>query len=72
MAFDLDKVYAKIQMIEENTRRLQMLAARPQDDFTNDFVALEAAKHLLQTSIEAMLDIADTWAIVGRPPGAAS
>lgn len=57
MAFDMQKVRAKIQMIEENVRRLEALQARAHDEFIGDFLALEAAKHLLQVSIEAMLDI---------------
>ena len=57
MAFDVQKVRAKIQIIEENVRRLQLLGARPHNEFVGDFVALEAAKHLLQVSVEAMLDI---------------
>jgi uncharacterized protein YutE (UPF0331/DUF86 family) len=57
MAFDMQKVRAKIQMIEENIRRLEALQARAHDEFIGDFLALEAAKHLLQVSVEAMLDI---------------
>jgi len=57
MAFDMQKVRAKIQIIEENVRRLEALQARAHDEFIGDFLALEAAKHLLQVSIEAMLDI---------------
>ena len=57
MAFDVQKVRARIQTIEENVRRLETLQDRPHDEFVSDFVVLEAAKHLLQVSIEAMMDI---------------
>ncbi len=57
MAFDAEVVQARIAIIEEN---LSWLAQIPQDDFdgfVSDFRNVEAAKHLLQTAIEAMIDI---------------
>jgi uncharacterized protein YutE (UPF0331/DUF86 family) len=38
--------------------KLAILAALPQEAFTQDFTKVESAKHLLQVSIECCLDIA--------------
>lgn len=57
MVFDVDVVQARIAIIEENLSRLAQI---PQDDFDGfvaDFRNVEATKHLLQTAIEAMIDI---------------
>jgi len=57
MAFDVEVVQARIAIIEENLSRLAQI---PQDDFDRfvaDFRNVEATKHLLQTAIEAMIDI---------------
>ena len=38
--------------------KLAILAALPQEAFTQDFTKVDSAKHLLQVSIECCLDIA--------------
>lgn len=52
-------IQSKIQRIEENIKKLNELYEMDQKEFTDDFRNVEAAKHLLQTSIEAMIDIAN-------------
>ncbi len=47
----------KIGYIEQNIRKLQTLAGLPKNTFLKEFYYIESAKHLLQVSIEAMLDI---------------
>ncbi|HHY59117.1 MAG TPA: DUF86 domain-containing protein [Clostridia bacterium] len=56
---DKEKIRSKIQFIQANILKLQQLKERPQEEFLRDFRNVEAAKHLLQVSIEAMLDIAN-------------
>lgn len=50
----------KIQLLEENLEKLKELQRLSANEFLNDFRNVEAAKHLLQTSIEAMIDIANS------------
>ncbi|MCD5414338.1 MAG: DUF86 domain-containing protein [Clostridiales bacterium] len=57
--FDKEKIRLKIQLIEDNLRKLEMLKKIEFDVFITDFRNVETAKHLLQVSIEAMLDIAN-------------
>lgn len=47
----------KINIIENNLLKLNTLAKLPADEFVDKFYYVESAKHLLQVSIEAMLDI---------------
>ena len=57
MTFDIQVIESRIAIIEKN---LTYLAQIPQADFEafqSDFRNLEAAKHLLQTAVEAMVDI---------------
>lgn len=56
---DRDKLRTKIQFIEHNTSKLQQLKNIPVEEFIQDFRNVEAAKHLLQVNVEAMLDIAN-------------
>lgn len=58
MDYDRPRVRERIQHIETCLSRLESLRALPVDEFQADFRNVEAAKHLLQTSIEAMMDIA--------------
>jgi len=57
MAYDLARVRERIQHIETNLARLETLRQLPRDEFLADFRNVAAAKHLLQTSLEAMMDI---------------
>jgi uncharacterized protein YutE (UPF0331/DUF86 family) len=57
MAYDLDRVRERIQYIEKNLARLAILRDLPRAEFLADFRNVETAKHLLQTSIKAMMDI---------------
>lgn len=49
----------KVQFIEENIGKLEHLKTLPLEQFVSDYRNVEASKHLLQVSIEAMTDIAN-------------
>lgn len=55
---DKDVLQDKIAFIEENINKMQQLADLPAEKFLSSFCYTDSAKYLLQTSIEAMLDIA--------------
>jgi uncharacterized protein YutE (UPF0331/DUF86 family) len=55
---DKEKIRQKIQFIEDNLNKLEQIKSFTKDEFLNDFIKIEATKHLLQISIEAMIDIA--------------
>ncbi len=54
-----EKIRQKIQYIEENSGKLDKLKNYTLDEFVGDFRNVEAAKHLLQVNIEAMIDVAN-------------
>lgn len=54
---DIEKIRSKIQFIEYNCLKLGQLKNIPAEEFLQDFRNVEAAKHLLQVNVEAMLDI---------------
>ncbi|MHB8170130.1 MAG: type VII toxin-antitoxin system HepT family RNase toxin [Thermincolia bacterium] len=56
---DKEKIRSKLQTIEGNTAKLKQLASYSLNDFLQDFRNVEAAKHLLQVNVEAMLDVAN-------------
>ncbi len=56
---DKEKIRSKIQTIEENSVKLKELRKYSLQDFLKDFRNVEAAKHLLQVNIEAMIDVAN-------------
>ena len=58
MAFDLEVIRRRIGYIERNLYLLEEMAREPWEEFSQDTVSVEAAKYLLQTAIEAMIDIA--------------
>lgn len=58
MEYDRARVRERIQYIETSLARLETLRNLPWKAFLEDFRNPEAAKHLLQTAIEAMMDIA--------------
>ena len=53
-----DRITRRFELLRENVGKLRELAALPEADFLSDFARVEAAKHLLQTSIEAVIDVA--------------
>jgi uncharacterized protein YutE (UPF0331/DUF86 family) len=57
MELDKEKIFNKIQIIEENLKKLLQLRMLSLNDFAADFRNVESAKHLLQTAVEAMIDI---------------
>ncbi|HHB91183.1 MAG TPA: DUF86 domain-containing protein [Anaerolineae bacterium] len=57
MAVDRQIIRQRIGFIEHNLELLEQLSERSLEEFIYDAIAVEAAKHLLQTSIEAMIDI---------------
>lgn len=64
MELDKERLYAKIQIIEDNLKKLRELKVPSFENFAGDFRNAESTKHLLQTAIEAMVDI--TTHIVAR------
>lgn len=64
--FDRDKIVGKLSLILENLKMLQHLKELSQEEFVRDFRNIESAKHLLQVSIEAMIDIANHIISRGR------
>jgi len=58
MDYDRARVRDRIQYIEASLERLETLRRLSKDEFLADFRNIESAKHLLQTAIEAMMDIA--------------
>ena len=64
--FDRDKILSKLSLIMENMKMLQYLKRLSLEVFIQDFRNVESAKHLLQVSIEAMIDIANHIISRGR------
>ena len=58
MQHDPLTVDSRIRVLETNLRRLEMLRALSFHEFEADFRNIEAAKHLLQIAVEAMIDLA--------------
>jgi uncharacterized protein YutE (UPF0331/DUF86 family) len=63
---DKEKIRSKIQTIEANTGKLKELRMYSLQEFLEDFRNVEAAKHLLQVNVEAMLDVANHIAARNR------
>lgn len=55
---DPDTLASILSNLRDSLEKLDILAALPQDRFSQDFTNSESAKHLLQVSIECCLDIA--------------
>lgn len=64
--FDREKITGKLSLILGNLELLQHLKALSLEEFVQDFRNIESAKHLLQVSIEAMIDIANHLISRGR------
>lgn len=56
---DADKIRQKIRFIEENVTKLERLKMFSKEELISDFIKISAAKYLLQTTIEAMIDTAN-------------
>ena len=52
-----DVINAKIDLIDQNIGLLNEMGAQGYEDFSHNFRDIQAAKHSLQESIEACLDI---------------
>lgn len=52
-----DKVLSMLGNLRGYREKLEKLAALPPQEFLTDFTKVESAKHLLQVSVEACLDI---------------
>ncbi|MBI5050896.1 MAG: DUF86 domain-containing protein [Nitrospirae bacterium] len=50
-------VQTKIDVILDNLEKLSALKAKTYEDFTSDFRNIDASLYILQTSIQALLDI---------------
>lgn len=64
--FDREKINSKLSLIIENLQMLKYLQKLSPEEFAQDFRNVESAKHLLQVSIEAMIDIANHIISRGR------
>lgn len=56
---DKDRIRQRVHYMEDNLKKLEFLSTLSYDDFAGDFRNAETAKHLLQVSVEAMLDISN-------------
>ncbi|CDF59149.1 type VII toxin-antitoxin system HepT family RNase toxin [Thermobrachium celere] len=56
---DRDKILVKLSFLQDNINKLVKLSALTEEEFLSDFRNVYSAKYLLQTSIEAMLDISN-------------
>jgi uncharacterized protein YutE (UPF0331/DUF86 family) len=56
---NLQRINEKTAFALSNLENLKKLRNIPEDEFYSDFRNIESAKHLLQVSIEAMIDIAN-------------
>lgn len=56
---DRDKILVKLSFLQDNINKLEELKQLSEEDFLGDFRNIYSAKYLLQTSIEAMLDISN-------------
>ncbi len=54
---DKQVILQKVNILEDNLTKMEFLAGLPENDFLDKFFYVESAKHLLQVSVEAMLDI---------------
>lgn len=55
----IDKVRQKLLILEQNLIKLEKLKMLKQAEFLDDFRNVETTKHLLQVSVEIMIDISD-------------
>lgn len=56
---DRDKILVKLSFLQDNINKLEELKQLSEKEFLGDFRNIYSAKYLLQTSIEAMLDISN-------------
>lgn len=56
---DRDKILVKLSFLQDNINKLEELKQLSEEEFLGDFRNIYSAKYLLQTSIEAMLDISN-------------
>ncbi len=56
---DQQRILKKIIMIENNVSKLNSLEKIVPEEFFSDFRNIESSKHLLQVSIECMIDICE-------------
>ena len=63
---DKEKIRSKIQTIEGNCAKLKELGKYSLQEFLNDFRNVEAAKHLMQINVKAMIDVANHIAARNR------
>jgi len=54
-----DVINAKIDLVDQNIRLLEELKEQGYESFSKNFRDIQAAKHSLQESIEAYLDISN-------------
>lgn len=56
---DKERINHKIVFIEYNLAKLQELSKLDENEFKSDFRNIESSKHLLQVSVECMIDICE-------------
>ena len=59
MKVDRKRITDKIQFIRDNLDKLEELSGMDKENFLNDYRNYDTAKYNLQSTIEAMLDIAN-------------
>ncbi len=56
---DKDRITSKLLLMESNLTKLEQLSSYEEEAFLHDFRNVESAKHLLQVTIECMIDICE-------------
>lgn len=56
---DKERISQKLLLMEMNLTKLERLSSYAEDAFLSDFRNIESAKHLLQVTIECMIDICE-------------
>ncbi len=59
MTLDHAKLMDKVRLVEGHVAKLEALAGVPAEEFAADYTKAYAARYMLQTSVEAMIDIAN-------------
>lgn len=53
----LEEIQSKLEIMQENLERMEQIPQATYEEFASDFRNVDSAKHRLQTSIQALIDI---------------